>query len=200
MKFGTFYFDYDNDGRLDMLTCNGHIEPDISRIQASQSYAQPPQLFWNTGNPDCYFEPVTAKESGEDLFKPLVGRGSAFADLDGDGRLDIILAANGGSPRILRNDGPSDHHWVQLDLRGDGKKSNRSAIGAEVTIQAGDMTLHRQITSGRGYLEPVRIGPDRWPRQRNEDRQGHRPLAGQRRRQRNLDRPDNRQATCAQTG
>jgi hypothetical protein len=152
LKFGTFYFDYDNDGRLDMLVCNGHIDPDISKIQATQQYAQPPQLFWNTGNPDCYFEPVSAKEAGDDLFKPMVGRGSAFVDLNGDGRLDVVLAANGGEPRILRNDGSTENHWVKLDLRGDGKKSNRSAIGATVTIEAGGQTVHRQVTSGRGYL------------------------------------------------
>jgi enediyne biosynthesis protein E4 len=152
LKFGTFFFDYDNDGRLDMLVNNGHIDPDISKIQSTQRYAQPPQLYWNSGNADCYFEPVSAKEAGDDLFKPIVGRGSAFADLNGSGRLDVIIAANGGEPRILRNDAPNDNHWVKLDLRGDGERSNRSAIGATVTIQAGDLTLHRQVTSGRGYL------------------------------------------------
>lgn len=152
LKFGTFYFDYDNDGRLDLLVCNGHIEPEIAKIQEKQQYAQPVQLFWNTGNLDCYFEPVTAKQAGDDLFKPIVGRGSAFADLDGDGDLDVILVANGGEARILRNDAPKTNHWVRLDLRGDGVKSNRSAIGATVTIDAGGKTLKRQMTGGRGYL------------------------------------------------
>jgi hypothetical protein len=177
LKFGTFYFDYDNDGRLDMLVNNGHIEPEIAKIQKSQEYAQPPQLFWNTGNLDCYFEPVTPKHAGDDLFKPIVGRGSAFADLDGDGDLDVILVANGGEARILRNDAPKENHWVRLDLRGDGVKSNRSAIGATLTIEAGGKSLHRQITGGRGYLSQselvlnVGVGPAtkidkvtvRWP-------------------------------------
>jgi hypothetical protein len=152
LKFGTFYFDYDNDGRLDLLVCNGHIEPEIAKIQKSQEYAQPAQLFWNTGNPDCYFEPVTAKHAGDDLFKPLVGRGSAFADLDGDGDLDVILVANGGEARLLRNDAPKANRWVRLDLRGDGVKTNRDAIGATLTIEAGGKTLKRQVAGGRGYL------------------------------------------------
>src|SRR5207249_4566493 len=82
LKFGTFFFDYDNDGRLDLLICNGHIEPEIAAIQTSQTHAQPVQLYWNTGDAECFFEPVTAAQAGEALFKPLVGRGCAFADLD----------------------------------------------------------------------------------------------------------------------
>ena len=65
---------------------------------------------------------------------------------------DVILAANGGPARILRNDCPKANHWVRLDLRGDGKTANRSAIGATVTVEAGGQTLHRQVTGGRGYL------------------------------------------------
>ncbi len=177
LKFGAFFFDYDNDGRLDLLTCNGHIDPDIKKIQAVQDYAQSVQLYWNTGNPECYFEPVTPEQAGPDLFKPMVGRGCAFADLDGDGDLDVILVANGGEARVLRNDAPRSNHWVRLDLRGDGKRSNRSAIGATVTVEAAGQTFHRQVTGGRGYLSQselvltVGLGPAakvdkvtvRWP-------------------------------------
>jgi hypothetical protein len=152
LKFGTFYFDYDNDGRLDLLVNNGHIDPDISRIQEKQKYPQAPQLYWNTGNADCYFEPVPSEKAGPDLFQPLVGRGSAFADLDGDGHLDVVLVANGGPARILRNDAPKTNHWIRFDLRGDGKTANRSAIGAEVSVEAGGQTYHRTVTAGRGYL------------------------------------------------
>ena len=152
LKFGTFFFDYDNDGRLDLFVCNGHIEPDIASIQSSQAHAQPPQLYWNTGDAECYFERVPAARAGADLFEPMVGRGCAFADLDGDGDLDLVMVANGGGVRILRNDAPKTNRSVRLDLRGDGVKSNRSAIGAVVTVEAGGQTITRQITGGRGYL------------------------------------------------
>ncbi len=151
LKFGLFFFDYDNDGRLDLLVNNGHIEPEVALTQSSQSYTQPPQLYWNAGGVSC-FEPVTAASAGKDLFKPIVGRGCAFADLDGDGDLDLVLVSNGGEARVLRNDAPKTNRSVRLDLRGDGTKSNRSAIGAVVTIEAGGTTYTRQVTGARGYL------------------------------------------------
>src|SRR5207247_3148264 len=132
LKFGTFFFDYDNDGRPDLLTNNGHLEPEIEKVQAGQKYAQSPQLFWNTGRSTGCFEPVTEADAGPDLFVPLVGRGSAFADGDGDGDLDVVLTSNGGSARLLRNDHDRKHHWVRLTVEGGGKRSNRSAIGAVV--------------------------------------------------------------------
>ena len=152
LKFGAFFFDYDLDGRLDILTANGHIDPDIQKIQAKQAHAQPAQLFWNTGQPDRVFEPVTAAASGPDLFKPIVGRGSAYLDFDGDGDLDVVLTANGGSPLLLRNDQKTGHHWIRLHLVGDGHTCNRSAIGAEVTVEAGGTTYRRTITGARSYL------------------------------------------------
>ncbi len=162
LKFGAMFFDYDNDGRLDLLTCNGHLEPEIAQVQAGQTYAQAPQLFWNTGNTQRLFEPVTEASAGPDLFRPMVGRGCAFLDFNGDGRLDIVLTANNGSPRLLRNDGDLKHHWVRLTLIGDGKHSNVSAIGAQITVEAGKQTLRRQVTGGRGYLSqselPVTVG------------------------------------------
>jgi hypothetical protein len=151
LKFGAFFFDYDLDGRLDLLTCNGHLEPDIATVQSGQSYRQPMQLFWNTGGRPC-FEPVTAAEAGTDAFRPLVGRGCAFADINGDGLLDVVLTENGGPARLLRNEGGSGNHWLRLVLEGDGRHSNRSAIGARVTLAANGLVQHREVVSGRGYL------------------------------------------------
>ncbi len=151
LRFGLFYFDYDNDGRLDLLTCNGHLEPAIHKVRAGETYRQPAQLYWNTGGRRT-FEPVTARQAGADLFTPIVGRGCAFADIDGDGCLDVVLMDNGGPARLLRNEGGTGNHWVRLTLEGDGKRTNTSAIGARVTLKAGGKVQHREVTSARGYL------------------------------------------------
>lgn len=153
LKFGTVFFDADNDGRLDLLVCNGHIEPEIAKIQKSQQHEQPAQLYWNTGSSVCYYEPVTAAHAGEDLFKPMVGRGCAYLDYDGDGDQDVVLVANGGPARLLRNDAPpKGTHWVRLDLRGNGTTGNRSAIGATVEVEAGGQSMRRTVAGARGYL------------------------------------------------
>src|SRR5262249_51012903 len=159
LKFGVFFFDYDLDGRQDLLTCNGHLEPEIGLVQKSQSYRQPAQLFWNTGKG---YEPVTEKQCGADLFVPMVGRSCAFADIDGDGDLDLVLTENGGPARLLRNEGGSGNHWIRLVLEGDGVRSNRSAIGARIVLEADGVTQRQQVTSARGYLSqselPVTFG------------------------------------------
>ncbi|HXG47358.1 MAG TPA: FG-GAP-like repeat-containing protein [Methylomirabilota bacterium] len=161
LKFGLFFFDYDLDGRLDVLTANGHLEEEISKIQQSQTYAQPAQLFWNCG-PDggACFVSVPSEKAGADLFRPIVGRGSAFADIDGDGDLDVVLTQTGGPPLLLRNDQQLGHAWIRLRL--EGRKANRSAIGAWVRIKRGRETLSRQVMPTRSYLSqselPVTIG------------------------------------------
>ena len=102
LKFGLFFFDYDLDGRLDVLTANGHLEPEINRVQSNQQYRQPAQLFWNRGDSKgTGFVPVPPDKAGTDLFQPIVGRGAAFADIDGDGDLDVVLTQIGGPPLLL---------------------------------------------------------------------------------------------------
>ena len=161
LKFGMFFFDYDLDGWFDLLSVNGHLEEEISKIQKSQHYRQPAQLFWNAmGAAQNGFVVVPAENAGADLFKPMVGRGSAFADIDGDGDLDVVLTQIGGPPLLLRNDQKLNHHWIRLKLI--GTKSNRDAIGAWVKVRVGGQTLSRQVMPTRSYLSqselPVTVG------------------------------------------
>ncbi|MFM1768949.1 MAG: hypothetical protein RJA22_1478 [Verrucomicrobiota bacterium] len=151
LKFGIFFFDYDLDGRPDILSCNGHLDADIVKLQASQTYAQPAQLFWNTGaRQGASFTPVDAAHAGPDLFQPIVGRGSAYADIDGDGDLDVVLTQTAGPPRLLRNDQQTGHHWLRVRLA--GSRANRDALGARVRLRAGGVTQTREVTGSRGYL------------------------------------------------
>jgi hypothetical protein len=151
LKFGLFFLDYDLDGWLDLLSANGHLENQISRIQQSQSYAQPAQLFWNAGGAgQTGLQLVDAAHAGPDLFQPIVGRGAAYADMDGDGDLDVVLTQSGGRPLLLRNDQPLGHHWVRLKLV--GTRSNRDALGAHVTLRAGPLRQARQVTPTHSYL------------------------------------------------
>jgi len=103
---------------------------------------------------------VPPEKAGTDIFKPIVGRGSAFADIDGDGDLDAVITQVNGAPLLLRNDQNLGHHWLRLKLV--GAKANRDAIGAWVTVRAGGQTLARQVMPTRSYLSqselPVTIG------------------------------------------
>jgi enediyne biosynthesis protein E4 len=175
LTFGVLFVDYDLDGALDLLTANGHIEDRINQVQASQQYAQPPQLFWNAGaKAAATFVPVSLPE-GDDLAQPMVGRGSAYGDIDGDGDLDLVLTAVAGPPRLLRNDQRTGHHWLQLALT--GTRANRDALGAVVAVEAGGRTIRRTVMPTRSYLSQsqrivtIGLGPTtrvdhisiRWP-------------------------------------
>lgn len=162
LTFGVFFFDYDLDGWLDLLTVNGHIEDEIHRLQGGQSYRQPAQLFWNTraSRRSRGFLPVGPDHAGPDLFQPIVGRGSAFADIDGDGDLDVVLTQINGPPLLLRNDQQLGHSWIRFQLT--GTRSNRDAIGAWIRLRAAGQNQWRQVMPTRGYLSqselPVTFG------------------------------------------
>ncbi len=158
LKFGLFFFDYDLDGRLDLLTANGHLEPDIAKVQASETYAQPVQLFWNSGQPGKdLFQLVTAENAGADLFKPVVGRGTAYADIDADGDLDVVLTVNNGGARLFRNDGGNQNHWLRIELSGSSSTCTREALGAKVELKSGEMICRRQLFPSKSYLSSVEL-------------------------------------------
>lgn len=155
LKFGVLFADLDLDSRQDLFSANGHLEIEINKVQASQHYEQSPHLFWNCGPASANeFELVSAAKCGSDFMKRNVGRGAAYADIDGDGDLDLLISTSGQAPRLLRNDQKLGHHWLRLQLTGSGK-SNRDALGAVVELRCGDVTQRRQVMPTRSYLSQV---------------------------------------------
>jgi len=152
LAFGTLFFDYDSDGLLDLLLVNGHIEPEINKTQRLQKYTQPPHLFRNESNGS--FRPMIDK-AGSPLTEPLVGRGLASGDLDGDGDLDIVITQNGHPAKVCRNNAKRQS-WIRIQLI--GTRSNRTGYGAVVKAVTGKKSWTRMFASGRSYLsacEPV---------------------------------------------
>jgi enediyne biosynthesis protein E4 len=149
LGFGCFFFDYDLDGWPDVFVANGHIDPDIQRVQANVKYAMPPHLFRNVGKGK--FEEVT-KSMGAAFSAPRVARGAAYADTYNDGRLDVLMATNGGPTVLFRNEasGVAANHSLRVKLI--GAKSNRDGIGATVRVTASGETQTQMMRSGSSYL------------------------------------------------
>jgi enediyne biosynthesis protein E4 len=146
LGFGCFFFDYDNDGWPDIFVADGHIEDEIERVQKRVSYAEPPHLFRNLGHRK--FEEVTTK-MGAGFAAPKVARGAAYADIDNDGALDILLMTNGGSPHLYHNEGGTNQ---SLRIKLVGTKSNRDGIGAIVHLAASGEKQWQMLRSGSSYL------------------------------------------------
>jgi hypothetical protein len=147
--WGTAFFDYDNDGWLDLIAANGHVYPQLleARLGASAAYRQRRLLYHNLGHGT--FDEVAA-ESGPALMEPRVSRGLAVGDLDDDGRLDVVINDLDGAPQVLHNEGVGAGHWLLVKLKGKGR--NLDAIGAVVTVKAGPLTLTRVVQSGTSYI------------------------------------------------
>ena len=150
LGFGCFFFDYDLDGWPDVLVANGHIDPDIQRVQTNVKYAMAPHLFHNDGHGK--FSEATAT-MGAEFRKPAVARGAAYADVMNDGRLDLLIASNGGSAHLFRNVAANDAAANRsLRMKLVGTKSNRDGIGATVKVTSGGETQTQMMRSGSSYL------------------------------------------------
>jgi enediyne biosynthesis protein E4 len=148
LGFGCFFFDYDNDGWPDIFVADGHIEDAIERVQKRVSYAEPAHLFRNLGGGK--FQEVTA-QMGPSFVAPRVARGAAYADIDNDGYLDVLISTNAGPTYLFHNEGGTNH---SLRFKLVGTKSNRDGIGAVVRVSSenGQQLQVKMLRSGSSYL------------------------------------------------
>ena len=145
--WGVHYIDFDNDGNLDLLIVNGHINEAIEATRIDVKYKEPPLLLRNTGR--VSYEDFRAS-AGDAFQKSYSGRGLAIGDWNNDGRTDAVFTCLNGRPVLLRNDLRVGNAWIGFELQ--GTKSNRDAIGSKVTVEVGGIKLVRWVTGGSSYL------------------------------------------------
>ena len=145
--WGTHFLDYDNDGHLDVVIVNGHINEVITDVQASVKYREPPLLLHNNGQ--GRFTDISSR-GGPVFAKGYLARGLAIGDWDNDGAPDAIFSCLGESPVLLHNNIGQLNSWIGVQL--EGTKSNRDAIGAKLTLKNTKQTSVRWLTGGASYL------------------------------------------------
>ena len=147
LAWGTEFFDYDNDGDKDLFIANGHLFPQLDRVNLGVSYAQTNQLFENLG--DGTFDEVS-ELAGEGLRSKKVSRGASFGDYDNDGDIDIFVLNLNDLPTFLRNEGGNNNNWLMVETV--GVDSNRDGIGARIRVRCGELTQINEVRSGSSYL------------------------------------------------
>ncbi len=144
--WGLKFFDFDNDGNLDLFLSNGNPDDLIQEYHKDVDYQEPLLLFHNTGKG---FENISER-SGPPFSRKLSARGLATGDFDNDGGVDVLISTNGGAPLLLRNNVGKSNHWLGVTLV--GTKSNRDAFGARITYQSGDLKRSRMKIGGGSFL------------------------------------------------
>ena len=144
--WGLKFFDYDNDGHVDLILANGHPDDMIESYSQQVRYKEPLVLFRNDGKK---LANVTA-EAGPAFQKMYPARGLAVGDYNNDGRLDVLIGNNGEAPVLLKNTAGDGNHWVGLKLQ--GTSCNRDAVGATITWSYGDVVRSRYKANGGSYL------------------------------------------------
>jgi hypothetical protein len=148
LGFGIDLLDADLDGHLDVAQANGHVIKNAPEY-AKAPYRQAAQLFVGDGH--AHFKEVS-DTAGSYFRERMVGRGLAVGDYNNDGRPDLAFSHVGGPAKLLRNDTPTPNRWVRLDLVGDGKASNRNAVGARAEVEAGGRKLVRWVHGGGSFM------------------------------------------------
>jgi hypothetical protein len=144
--WGLKFFDYDNDGNLDLMIANGFPDDLVEELSHQVTYKEPLLLFRNDGKS---FKDVSA-QSGPVFSKSFSARGLAIGDFNNDGAVDVLISNNDGAPVLLRNNIGKNNHWLGVRLV--GRKSNADAIGARITYQAGDLKRSQMKVGGGSFL------------------------------------------------
>ncbi len=144
--WGLKFFDYDNDGELDLILCNGFPDDLVDDLKTQVTWQEPLLLFHGNGKT---FADVSAR-SGPIFSERFAARGLAIGDFDNDGAVDVLISVNDAAPILLKNNAAKGSHWLGVNLV--GKKSNPDAIGARVTYSAGGLTGSRMKVGGGSFL------------------------------------------------
>ena len=147
VAWGVGLVDFDNDGWSDMFQVNGHVYPEMERSQAWRALPQSASAVSKPGQ-----RPLRRRERvrGPGVTAKHSSRGAAFGDIDNDGAMDVLIMNMGEPPSLLRNQLGNSNHWIKVRLQGTG--SNRSAIGATLTVEAGKMKQTAAVLSQSSFL------------------------------------------------